>query len=64
MTDQELQEAIDKARAFIALQIDYKTTPSADLKEVTIKYIKELQAIQVVRAGMATRPTVIKATEV
>ena len=57
MTDPELQEAIDKARAFIAPQMDYKTTPSSDLKDYTIKYIKELQAIQVVRAGMATAPT-------
>jgi len=57
MTDQELQEAIDRARSFVAPQMDYKTTPSSDLKESTIKYIKELQAIQVVRAGMATAPT-------
>ena len=57
MTDQELQEAIDKARAFVTPQIDYKTTPSSELKESTIKCIKELQAIQVVRAGMATAPT-------
>ena len=57
MSDQELQEAIDKARSFVAPQMDYKTTPSSDLKESTIKYIKELQAIQVVRAGMATAPT-------
>jgi len=57
MTDPELQEAIDKARAFIAPHIDYKTTPSQELKESTIRYIKELQAIQVVRAGMATAPT-------
>jgi len=57
MSDQELQEAIDKARSFVASQMDYKTTPSSDLKESTIKYIKELQAIQVVRAGMATAPT-------
>ena len=59
MTDPELQEAIDKARAFIAPQIDYKTTPSQDLKESTIKSIRELQAIQVMRAGMATRPTLM-----
>jgi hypothetical protein len=57
MTDQELQEAIDKARAFIATQMDYKNTPSSDLKDATIKNIKELQAIQLVRAGMATAPT-------
>lgn len=57
MTDQELQEAIDKARAFVLPQVDYKTTPSSDLKESTIKHIKELQAIQALRAGMATRPT-------
>ena len=57
MTDQELQEAVDKARSFIAPQMDYKNTPSQDLKESTIKYIKELQAIQVMRAGMATAPT-------
>lgn len=57
MTDQELQDAIDKARAFVAPQIDYKTTPSSELKESTIRYIKELQAVQVMRAGMATRPT-------
>jgi len=57
MSDQELQEAIDKARSFVASQMDYKTTPSSDLKESTIKYIKELQAIQVMRAGMVTAPT-------
>ena len=59
MTDQELQEAIDKARAFITPQMDYKTTPSPDLKDCTIKYIRELQAIQVARAGMATMPTLM-----
>jgi hypothetical protein len=57
MTDKELQEAVDKARVFVASQMDYKTTPSADLKDYTIRYIKELQAIQVVRAGLAYRPT-------
>jgi hypothetical protein len=57
MTDQELQEAIDRARAFIATQLDYKNTPSPDLKDATIKNIKELQAIQVTRAAMATAPT-------
>ena len=56
MSDEELQEAIDKARSFVATQMDYKTTPSSDLKESTIKYIKELQAIQVMRAGMVTAP--------
>lgn len=57
MTDQELQEAIDKARAFISPQLDYKNTPSQELKDFTIRHIKELQAIQVMRAGMATQPT-------
>jgi len=58
MNNQQLQEAIDKTRAWLAPQLDYKSTPSSDLKDHTISHLKELQKIQVVRAGMATRPTV------
>jgi len=57
MNSKQLQEAIDKARAWIAPQLDYKSTPSQDLKEATIEHIKALQKIQATRAAMLTVPT-------
>ena len=57
MNNAQLQEAIDKARAWISPQLDYKSTPSSDLKDQTIRHIIELQKIQAVRAGILTRPT-------
>lgn len=60
MNNQQLQEAIDKARAWISPQLDYKTTPSSDLKDSTIHHIKELQKIQAARAAVALQPKLIR----
>ena len=60
MNNAQLQEAIDKARAWISPQLDYKTTPSSDLRDSTIQHIKELQKIQVTRAAMALQPKLIE----
>jgi len=56
MNNQQLQDAIDKARVWLAPQIDYKTTPSSDLKDATIAHIKLLQRIQAARAELAITP--------
>lgn len=56
MTDAELQQAIDKAREFMNLS----SSPSGLLhksRENTQVMLKELEKIQVIRAGMATQPT-------
>ena len=56
MTDQELQQAIDKAREFMNLS----SQPGGLLhksREHTQTTLRELEKIQVVRAGMATQPT-------
>ena len=60
MNSKQLQEAIDKARAFVSTQIDSKTTPSYSLKEATIEHINALQKIQVTRAAMLTAPTLME----
>lgn len=60
MNNAQLQEAIDKARAWISPQLDYKTTPSSDLRDSTIQHIKELQKIQATRAAMVLQPKLIK----
>jgi len=56
----QLQDAIDKARAWLAPQLDYKSTPSSDLKDHTVRHIIELQKIQAARAGMLTQPKLTK----
>jgi hypothetical protein len=60
MNARQLQDAIDKARIFVLPQLDYKTTPSNELKANTIEYIKKLQEIQVARAAMVLQPRLIK----
>ena len=60
MNNQQLQEAIDKSRAWLSTQLDYKSTPSSDLKDSTIEHIKALQKIQAARAGMALQPKLMK----
>jgi hypothetical protein len=60
MNTRQLQEAIDKARAFVLPQMDYKTTPSSDLKDSTIQHIRKLQEIQAARAAMMLQPKLIK----
>lgn len=60
MTDQELQEAINKAREFM----DMPSTPGGILhraREHTQSVLVELEKIQVMRAGMATQPTLTQA---
>lgn len=56
MTDQELQVAIDQARKFM----DLPSTAGGILhkaREHTQTMLVELEKIQVMRAGMATQPT-------
>jgi hypothetical protein len=56
MTDPELQEAINKAREFM----NQSSSPGGLLhkcRENTQVMLKELEKIQVMRAGMATQPT-------
>jgi hypothetical protein len=60
MNNAQLQDAIDKARAWLAPQVDYKSTPSSDLKDHTIRHIIELQKIQAARAAMATAPKLMQ----
>jgi hypothetical protein len=60
MNARQLQDAIDKARIFVLPQLDYKTTPSNELKANTIEYIKKLQEVQVARAAMVLQPRLIK----
>jgi hypothetical protein len=59
MTDDQLQEAINKAREFMNLAANhggllYKS------REHTAKALEELEAIQVNRASMATQPTLVQ----
>ena len=56
MNNRQLQEAIDKARAWLSTQLDYKSTPSSDLKDHTVRHIIELQKIQAARAAMVCTP--------
>jgi len=60
MNNAQLQDAIDRARIWLAPQIDYKTTPSNDLKTSTVEYIKKLQEIQVIRAGLMSQARITK----
>jgi len=59
MTDDQLQEAINRAREFMNLTstqggLLYKS------REHTAKALIELEAIQVNRASMATQPTLMR----
>jgi hypothetical protein len=60
MNNAQLQDAIDKARSWLSTQLDYKSTPSSDLKDHTVRHIIELQKIQAARAGMALQPKLMK----
>lgn len=57
MNNQQLQEAIDKTRAFLSTQIDSKSTPSFEAKRHSVEALAKLEKIQVTRAGMITQPT-------
>jgi len=56
MTDQELQVAIDQARKFMELS-SMQGGFLHKARENTQIMLKELEKIQVMRAGMATQPT-------
>lgn len=55
MNNQQLQEAIDKTRAWLSTQLDVKTTSSFEAKKHTVETLAKLESIQVVRAGLATK---------
>lgn len=57
MTNAELQEAIDKTRAWLNPQLTTTQTPSLKAKEDAIAYLSELQKIQCTRAAMVSAPT-------
>lgn len=56
MTDKELQVAIDQAREFMNLPANIGGLLH-NSKEHTQTTLRELEKIQVMRAGMATQPT-------
>lgn len=60
MNNAQLQEAIDKTRAWLAPQFDHKTTPSLKAKEDAVMFLTEMMKIQVARASMATQHKLTK----
>jgi len=62
MTDQELQVAIDSAREFLK-NIGNAGGPLYEARQHTKVVLKELESIQVNRAGMATQPTLTQIEE-
>jgi hypothetical protein len=58
MNNRQLQDAIDKARAFIATPVAGTMTAAARAKETTVNRLQELEHIQVVRAQMANTPRI------
>ena len=59
MTNTELQEAIDKTRAWLNPQLTTTQTPSLKAKDDAIYALAELQKIQVKRAAIASAPTLM-----
>lgn len=59
MNNAQLQEAINKAREFI-LNTSASSGPIWDARQQTTRSLRELEAIQVMRAGMATKPILTK----
>jgi hypothetical protein len=57
MTDQELQVAIDRARAFLSVEWKGYQTPLKDAHVVTAKKLEQLERVQVMRAEMSTATT-------
>jgi hypothetical protein len=58
MSDDELQQAIDTARAFLAVPY---TSYQQSLKEAQtncVKHLEQLQKIQASRAALVTQPTI------
>ena len=61
MNNTELQEAIDKTRTWLMLQIDAATTPSLKAKDDAVIYLTQLQNLQIQRAvAVTTSQTMIK----
>lgn len=60
MNNQQLQEAIDKTRAWLAPQFDHKTTPSLKARDDAVAHLSELQKIQIMRAAMPLQPKLIR----
>ena len=54
MNNAELQEAIDKTRAWLMLQMDTATTPSFKAKDDAVVYLTQLQNLQIQRAVAVT----------
>jgi hypothetical protein len=59
MNNQQLQDAIDRTRIWLSSQTNSALTPSLKAKEDAVAYLSDLQKIQVTRAGLATRPTIL-----
>jgi hypothetical protein len=62
MTDQELQVAIDSAREFLK-NIGNAGGPLYEARQNTRIVLRDLEAIQVNRASMATQPTLMQMEE-
>jgi hypothetical protein len=60
MNNQQLQEAIDKTRAWLTLQTTATLTPSLKAKDDAVAALAELQKIQVMRAGLAIKPAIFR----
>lgn len=58
MNNAQLQEAIDKTRAWLNPQSSTALTPSLKAKEDAVAYLSELQKIQVVRAQLIRTPKI------
>jgi hypothetical protein len=59
MNNRQLQDAIDKARAFIVTPVPATMDAAVRAKATTLNRLQELERIQVVRAGMAIKSRTI-----
>ena len=60
MTNTDIQQAIESARAWLSTQVSTSTTPSYELRDATVFYIKKLQEIQIARAGLLNSPNILR----
>jgi len=58
MNNRQLQEAIDKTRAWLMPQVNTATTPSLKARDDAVVYLCQLQNVQIQRALMAVTPRV------
>jgi len=56
MNARQLQEAIDKTRAWLLPQINTQMTPSLQARDDAVACLAQLQKIQCTRAAMLTTP--------